>query len=131
MPIAHLRFIKRSAEFIAKNEKDKIPSNTRGIYVLLEKRGAAYNVVYVGMACGEKTGMHSRLNAHAKSKRKGSHWTHFSIFEVHDNIQEDEIRELEGLFRHIYRKDSRANTFNLQKKYWKLQKVREDKLEKW
>ncbi|GAF97179.1 unnamed protein product, partial [marine sediment metagenome] len=32
-------------------------------------------------------------------------WTHFSIFEVWENITENEIKELEGLFRQIYRKD--------------------------
>ena len=39
----------------------------------------------------------------------------FSIFEIWDNIREDEIKELEGLFREIYKKDSSANKLNKQK----------------
>jgi hypothetical protein len=84
--------------------------------------------VYIGMATlGE--GIRSRLKQHNKSGRKI--WSHFSVFEVWDNINADEIEELEGLFREIYRKDRRANRFNSQKRYKKLQGVREDRLELW
>jgi hypothetical protein len=131
MPTAILRFIKQCAEFLPKDELKNIPPNTRGIYVLYEKHGAAFNVVYVGMARGEKTGMHSRLKRHAESKRKGSHWTHFSLFEVHDNVNVNEVEELEGLFRHIYRKDSRASFLNIQRGFKKLRKVRENNLKNW
>lgn len=131
MPIAKLRFIKRSAEFLPKEERKYVPPKTRGIYVLARKHGHTYIVVYIGMAWANKAGIRKRLDTHAKSKRKGPHWTHFSVFEVHDNIQEAEIRELEGLFRHIYRKDPRANFFNKQRRYSRLQKVRENDLEKW
>jgi hypothetical protein len=34
-------------------------------------------------------------------------WTHYSIFEVHDNVTGDEIRELEGLLLRIFRHDPR------------------------
>ena len=61
-----------------------------------------YDVVYVGMAT---QGIRGRLESHVK--RKGDLWTHFSAFEVWDNIRDEEIVELEGLFRHLYRKDSR------------------------
>ena len=132
MPVAQMRFIKRCAEWIPKDERKYIPKNTRGIYVLFQKEGAdTYNVVYVGMARGEKTGMSSRIAQHAKSKRKGPHWSHFSIFEVHDNISVDEVEELEGLFRHLYRKDSNANVFNKQKRHHKLFRVRNNKLILW
>jgi len=42
-------------------------------------------------------------------------WTHFSFFVVWENIQEDEIRELESLFREIYRRDEPASSLNKQK----------------
>lgn len=49
-----------------------------------------------------------------------------------DNIREEEIRELEGIFRHIYRKDTRANKLNTQRSFKKLTQVRKDtKTEGW
>lgn len=50
---------------------------TRGIYVLYKYRHHydAYNVVYVGMAGGDKAGVRGRLYRHASSK--GDDWSHF------------------------------------------------------
>lgn len=131
MPIAEMRFIKRCAEWIPKEELTSIPKNTRGFYVLFYKTRTSFDVVYVGMARGKKTGMRSRIARHAESKRKGPHWSHFSLFEVHDNVSEQEVEELEGLFRHIYRKDRNANKFNKQKRHHKLFRVRENNLKLW
>jgi len=66
-------------------------------------------------------------------RRKGSLWTHFSVFEVWDNIRDDEVKELEGLFRHIYRHDGRASKLNLQRGFKLLRKVRKNSgpIEKW
>jgi hypothetical protein len=50
-------------------------------------------------------------------------WTHFSVFEVWDNIRMEEIKELEGLFRHIYKEDTRANKLNRQRGYKRLGRV--------
>ena len=86
-----------------------------------------YDVVYIGMA--PSGGIRSRLRKHKKSETKI--WSHFSVFEVWDNISEAEVGELEGLFREIYRKDKTANRFNKQKKCKKLQAVRKDDLRKW
>ncbi len=58
-------------------------------------------------------------------------WSHFSVFEVWDNIREEEIRELEGILRHIYRKDARANRLAVQKSFKKLTRVRVKRLEEW
>ena len=44
-------------------------------------------------------------------------WTHCSVYEVWDNITQEQVEELEGLFRHIYRKDIAANQLNAQKAY--------------
>lgn len=128
MPTSELKFIKRCAEFKPRTEIKNIPHNTRGIYALLHWRPKInkFDVVYIGMARGLKSGVAGRLRAHARSLRKGNLWTHFSVFEVWDNISEDEVSELEGLFRHIYRKDSRANRVNRQRAFKKLHKVRLD-----
>jgi hypothetical protein len=44
---------------------------------------------------------------------------------VWENIFEDEVAELEGLFRHIYRKDLKANALAKQRSFKKLDNVRE------
>lgn len=127
MPVSELRLIKRCAEFCEQEYIKNIPPRTRGIYVLFKYRpsGGKYDVVYVGMAAGTKTAsIRGRLRVH--KRKKGKLWTHFSAFEVWDNIREDEIKELEGLFRHIYRKDTKANSLNQQKAFKKLTKVSRD-----
>jgi hypothetical protein len=62
-------------------------------------------------------------------KEKSKYWTHFSVFEVWDNISDAEIEELEGLFRHFYKRDSKANKLNKQKGYQKMFKVKINNLE--
>jgi len=134
MPVSELRLIKRCAEFIENKRQyiSLIPPNTRGIYTLLKhnRKTGKYNVVYVGMAGGEgKGGVRSRLKTHRR--RKGKLWDYFSVFEVWDNIREEEIRELEGILRHIYRLDTRANSLAKQKSFKKLTKVKNDNLKQW
>ncbi|MDI1304222.1 MAG: GIY-YIG nuclease family protein [bacterium] len=130
MPVAPLGFFKRFDEFRPLQDRKHIPRNTRGIYVLLKHEGKAFNVIYVGMAGGDKTGIHGRLNSHFKSERKNGKWSHFSIFEVHDNVTRATIQELEGLFRHIYRQDSKSQKYNRQKKF-KLFKLIHKDIVKW
>lgn len=136
MPVSELKLIKRCTEFCPQDDYELIPYGTRGIYTLLNrKRGklkkANYDVIYVGLSAGTGEGIRRRLRSHAKSRRKRKLWTHFSIFEVWDNITEAEIAELEGLFRHIYRKDTQANRINKQRAFKKLYRVRKDKLHTW
>lgn len=107
-----LRLVKKFSEYLTLSDVDRLPRGLRGIYVLYKHRGGKFNVVYVGMSATGTTGIKRRLRAHRKQKK--TLWSHFSVFEVWDNIRDDEIRELEGLFRHIYRLDSRANALNLQ-----------------
>jgi hypothetical protein len=124
MPISDLRFIKNCAERLPKDEFFRIPRGTRGIYALLCKKSENdYDVVYIGMARGV-SGVPSRLRKHRNSKRKRDLWTHFSVYEVWDNITEAEIAELEGLFRHIYRRDAKANSINKQRTFKKLERIR-------
>ncbi len=129
MPVSELRLVQRCAEFCPQDEINSVPPNTRGIYVLFNKRrlkkGAQknkYDVVYIGMARGLKTGIRGRLASH--KKRVGDSWTHFSVFEVWPNIGQAEIEELEGLFRHIYRRDTKANRLNAQRGFKKVARVR-------
>ena len=133
MSISDLRFIKRFAEFRPRTEIRYIPAGTRGIYALLDFRPKLnkFDVVYIGMARGLKHGIAGRLRSHARSSRKGQLWTHFTIFEVWDNVSEAEVAELEGLFRHIYRKDTRANRVNRQRSFRRLRRVRQNRLKNW
>lgn len=112
--------IKRCAEFIPQQQVSRLPKKIRGIYALFHKK-KGYDVVYVGMT---RKCVWSRINAHARSRRKKKLWTHFSLFEVNRNVKERMIRELEGIIRHIYRKDSRANSINKMRGYDSLRKRR-------
>jgi hypothetical protein len=107
MAIASLRWIKQCIEWREFNEEevDKIPSKTRGIYILFQRQRESdvYDVMYIGMT---GAGVHGRLQSHLKSGTKTKFCSHFSMFEVHDNVPEEEIEELEGILRHIFRKDS-------------------------
>ena len=132
MPVSELRLVKRCAEFLPKEQVRRVPRDARGIYTLLKYRPKlrAYDVVYVGMAGRSANGgIVRRLRRH--TKQKPGLWTHFSVFEVWDNIREEEIRELEGILRHIYRSDIRANSLAKQKSFKRLTAVRNDDLELW
>jgi hypothetical protein len=72
-----------------------VPAGVRGVYVLYDCPDRNHmNVVYVGMSRGEKYTIGSRLLVH-KSK-KANLWTHFSLYEVWDNITSAQVEELEG-----------------------------------
>ena len=95
-------FIEEVWERYPKKEVDRIGHGIRGIYVLLEEKDVEgetkYNVIYIGLST---TGMRGgRLTGHAESKSK--EWTHFSAYKVFDNITDEQIKELEGLFRTIF-----------------------------
>ncbi|WP_139056517.1 GIY-YIG nuclease family protein [Rheinheimera sp. A13L] len=121
---SELRLIKNATEYVPSEELTCIDKGVRGIYVLYKRRGFKnddshhYDVVYVGMA---RRSIKERLESHLKSKE--GLWSHFSAFEVWDNITDVEIEELEGLFRHLYRFDSNANTLNVQRSYKPLAAV--------
>ncbi len=127
MAVSELRLIKNYMEYVHQDDVKNVPLKTRGLYVLFKYRPRLdkYDVVYIGMAGGEKkTGINGRLRSHLK--KKANQWTHFSAFEVWDNIREDEVRELEGILRHIFRKDSHANKLGIQKSFKKLTRVSKD-----
>jgi len=119
--VSPLRLFKRKQEFVPVDDVDDLPRGMRGVYVLYKHRTKArrFDVVYVGMAA--KGGMRPRLRSH-RSKKRGL-WTHCSVFEVWDNITPTEVQELEGIFRHIYRRDSRAAQLNVQRSFGRMKKL--------
>jgi hypothetical protein len=95
MPLqSRLRLIKRSRLYEYRGDFRGVPPVTRGVYVLyrerLPKRKSGrpiYEVSHIGVAgvaTEATTGMSSRLKNHHKNK---AGWTHYSIFEVHDNVR--------------------------------------------
>ena len=122
-----LRLIKSKVEFLPVGKVKSLPSGLRGIYVLYNKpnrKVSTFDVVYVGMArAGKGRGLKRRLISHTRSMTKRGLWTHFSVFEVWDNIRDEEVEELEGLFRHIYRHDAQANRLNVLRRFKKLGQV--------
>ena len=124
MPASSLKFIKEWIEYQPLADRVRLPKGLRGIYALYryKPRSREYDVVYIGMSgAANRAHIRTRLKSHAKSK--SALWTHFSVFVVWDNIRDEEIRELEGLFRHIYSMDSRANRLNRQRRFKKLKNV--------
>lgn len=110
MTVSQCYLFKNHLEYvpIARIKQD-IPKSIRGLYVLYHSPHGSdvFNVVYIGMARGEKVaGIKGRLVRHAKQKI-GS-WTHCSVFEVWDNITKSQVEELEALFRYVYAKDENA-----------------------
>ena len=128
-----LRLIRSCLEFQDRSEIKNLGKHRRGIYVLYQIEGIKvkrkvpiYEVVYIGMTDSD---MAKRLRSHNRSKIKK--WTHFSVYSVWPNITKDEILELEGLFRHIYRRSKNANAFNIQRGSNDLRKIRVKNLHEW
>jgi hypothetical protein len=129
-----MHFIKRCAEWCPFTDEEvaKVPHNTRGVYILFQETGNdVYEVRYIGMAGSATAGVHGRLLSHLRSRTKSRLCTHFSVFEVHRKIDEDQVQELEGLLRHIFRKDPTANSLARQNAHGPLYDLRENDLTKW
>ena len=119
-----LRKIKRWRKYAERDTVSDVPRMTRGVYVLYKERAGHYDVRYIGVAglsVGGKSGVTSRLKSHARHK---DDWSHYSVFEVHDNITSDEIRELEALLLGIFRDDRRVKLANTQLGSRKLRQIR-------
>jgi hypothetical protein len=117
---ASLRLIKRCRLYIRRGDWKPIPPVTRGVYVLYRARPASnsrrkiFQVAYIGVggiSKSARSGVAGRIKGHHKTKPD---WTHYSFFEVHDNITRQEILEIEGLLLHIFRDDPRVQLANLQ-----------------
>lgn len=131
MPISDCYLFKNSLEFVPVIDINLVPEKIRGIYILYHanKKSKKMDVVYVGMARSTQSGVKARLIIHKRNKP--SLWTHFSIYEVWDNITKSQVEELEGLFRQIYRHDSNANKLNVQRTYKPLQAIRRKSKDDW
>jgi len=126
-----LRLIKHCAEFLRQEDVSKVPHGTRGIYVLLWHDPTAsarknYEVVYIGMS---RRGVKGRLESHKQNEAKRTLWNYFSVYSVWPNITDEEIQELEGLFRAIYRRDLKANKIAVQKGFGKLKRLQDNTLQ--
>jgi hypothetical protein len=117
---APLTLIKRCRLYERRGDWKPIPRVTRGLYVLYRARPGAhrhkkiFEVVYIGVGGVSRTaksGVGGRIQGHDKTKHG---WTHYSFFEVHDNISREEILELEGLLLRIFRHDPRVELANVQ-----------------
>src|SRR4030095_2450290 len=122
-----LHFVKRWRRYQDRENWPSVPKNTRGVYVLYRSRPSGrFDVCYIGVSGlgpNGTGGIRRRLKRHVK-KKKG--WTHFSLFEVHDNITREEIREFEALLLGIFRHDQRIQLSNKQtgsRKLYQLQKT--------
>jgi len=113
MPKSLLRMFKSVKEFVPEKALSVVPRRIRGIYALFESLGEnQFKVKYIGIS---ERSVKGRIAKHARSKNKMGHWDCFSVYEVHDNISDEEIKELESLLLFIYRKDPNANLLNAQR----------------
>ncbi len=127
-----LKIVKRWRRYELRGNWSGILPKTRGFYVLYKKRPKAaeekFDVVYIGVAGlgkGVRRGIKGRLKRH-HNKKEG--WTHYSFFEVHDNVTREDIREIESLLLSIFRHDSRVRLQNIQKSSRILYKLRQPKM---
>jgi hypothetical protein len=129
-----LRLIKRWRRYEDRGDWEPIPHKARGLYVLYKEGPAnrdskdktrVMQVAYIGIAgIGKRltTGIGARLRNHDKSKKD---WTHYSFFEVHDNVTREDIRELESLLLVIFRHDPRIELANKYRGSSKLHRLRD------
>lgn len=117
-------FFKSIGEFYPKENVSRLPGKMKGVYALSrvegvdEKGKRMFRVVYVGMS---KRSIRGRLRSHLHSKEEL--WTHVSVYQMNDNIPEHMIREIEGVLRHIYRRDPNTNSINAARGYKAFRKL--------
>ncbi|MDE3176800.1 MAG: GIY-YIG nuclease family protein [Pseudomonadota bacterium] len=123
-----LFLFKNYVEHVPKDKiREMVPELVRGIYVLFnenndklfsENSNKKMDVVYIGRSTlGKTQGVGARLLNHMRTKneKKEKPWSHFSVFEVWDNVSDLAIAELEALILHIYARDGSANKLNIQR----------------
>ena len=124
-----LRIVKRWRRYEQRDSCTFLHPITRGVYVLYRQDSGKntdpiYHTVYIGVAGvakEPKSGIRGRLQSHRKHR---TDWTHYSFFEVHDNVTREEILELESLFLAIFRHDPRIQLENKQKDSTRLYRLR-------
>lgn len=129
MPAEALLRLMKNCRLYQKREtckaKGNIPHVTRGLYVLYkeeppERHKNNFAVTYIGVGGVQNkratSGVGNRIRTHDKRAKEGKikDWTHYSYFEVHDNISSEEIRQLESLLLTIFQHDKRITLDNVQ-----------------
>ncbi len=133
-PQSALRLIKRWRRYERRGQWAFLRPVTRGVHVLYKdgltdssgSRKKDFRVVYIGVAGVAKKatrGIGARLRHHDKTWKKSA-WTHYSFFEVHDNVSREELLELESLFLAVFRHDSRIPIENQQRSSTRLARLR-------
>jgi hypothetical protein len=124
MPVSPCYLFKNSLEYVPSSDIRKaVPADVRGVYVLYDcSEDKHMNVVYVGMSRGDKFTIGNRLLRHKTNKN--NLWTHFSVYEVWDNITSAQVEELEGFFRHVFARDAQANKLAKQKRSGTIEKIK-------
>jgi len=98
---APLRLIRRCRLYVRRGDWKPIPHVTRGFYVLYKAIGnrkkKEYQVFYIGVGGVSKKAASVLAAESGDTIRRRRVGTHYSFFEVHDNIFREEILELESL----------------------------------
>jgi hypothetical protein len=101
----------------------------QAIYVLYQEvdvAGTVMDVVHIG-ACSGNEGDVKNCLIHHRSRGDIS-WSHFSVFAFREWVPTKDIKELAGLFRHIYRKDLYARSASVAKAYKPLSRIKNRKV---
>lgn len=102
MKVSPCYLFSRSVEFCEIEQLDMMLPYMKGIYVLYQCYDDGHmEVVYIGVGLGKANGIKGQLMIHRD--QQPNVWSHFSVFEVWDNITKKQIKELAGFFRHVYR----------------------------
>ena len=82
MAVSELRLIKNCMEFVHQDDVKNVPQKTRGLYVLFKYRPRLdkYDVVYIGMAGGEKKAGIMRIQGVKKHYHTFFRFPHESIW---------------------------------------------------
>ena len=122
MKVSPCYLFSRSLEFCPAEDIDLVPPGTKGIYVLYQSLNAdLMELIYIGVGFGECSGLHGRLKMHRDLQPNV--WTHFSVFQVWDNITKKQIKELAGFFRHVFRRGIYAKSVMETKEYKPLIRI--------
>ena len=116
-------------EFLAMEEIKHVFDCDQAIYVLYQvfyEEGSAMDVVHIG-ACSGKEGDVKNCLIHHRNRDDIS-WSHFSVFAFREWVPTKDIKELAGLFSHIYRRDSYARSHSYAKAYKPLSRIKSRKV---
>lgn len=99
--------VRNEMEFLPASEIMSVPANIKALFALFayDSELKNYNVMYVGYASSEGE---NKIRALLKEQQRlnGRMWSHFSVYELWDYIQEKDDRAVEMLFNQIYRRDT-------------------------